>query len=1078
MKRGDYERVVEIFQRAADLSPEKRAEYLDEECGGNVEIRREVGRLLDAGKNLSADDANKSGVSVELESVATQILAELENSQQFGNYKVISKIGKGGMGEVYLANDLRLDRKVALKILPAEFTDHERHLQRFKQEALAASALNHPYILTIFEFGKNDEGVHFIVSEFVEGKTLKEFLGETDLSWSEKLDIAVRIASALSAAHEAGIVHRDIKPDNIIVRPDGLIKILDFGLAKLIKDETEIVTDSKAATHPLIETIPGMVMGTAGYMSPEQAKGKKIDERTDVFSFGVVLYELAAGYQPFEGDSAMDVIASILHKEPQPLSEHVVPKELQRIIEKALKKDRNERYQKMSDLLFDLKKARQKLALQNKLDLTIEHKKSEENTLIYNAETTAGEVVGDDTRNTAQTFTGGSLLNLRAVLGIFLIGVAAVATWYFAFGFGTADEALTPNSPFTESSLKTFEITNWANAAGELSSTASFSPDGRFVAFGSTKTGMTSIWVKQTRSGDAIEITKDEFYNRYPVWSPNGEEVVYYSKRGDTRGLWRVSLMGGRQKLIAGDIDNESKPRFWAKSGKIYFQGSYNLFTADENTGEISQVTDFPSSGKPVSTIKVSPDESRIVYLTSDKGVWKINVKPISKGEAKEIFNSKDLITNLVWHPEGKSILFSQKTEGFYQIFSVDLSGGDPVQITSANGDSFVQDVSSDGAQILFDSITETSDLWRVEKETEKESLIASEIDAELWADVSPGGDAVVYQSIKNLRQGSNLLNGSIVLHPLSENANPSPLAEKGFLPNWSPDGKTLAFLRLNEQDLELWTVAKTGDSLKLISKDGIEKLEYKLSPYLRDHVKHISWSPDSSAIAFSATRDGISNIWSASADGSGKQEKLSANTDEDQYLYSPVWSPDGRKIFFASRTKKWNAEGKRKFLVWGYDPESKQQNKLLETDAEVRLLGWTENGKEMIFATKKETGQFTLTPPETMIRAISTGSGAARELLILKDSYFNNIHLSPDGKAIGFTSRESGNDDVWIVSVERGGKPRQLTKNNDSRLYFSSLAWSPDGRSIFFGKQTRFTLLSMLINSKTKEEKNEESNE
>ena len=230
------------------------------------------------------------------------------------------------------------------------------------------------------------------------------------------------------------------------------------------------------------------------------------------------------------------------------------------------------------------------------------------------------------------------------------------------------------------------------------------------------------------------------------------------------------------------------------------------------------------------------------------------------------------------------------------------------------------------------------------------------------------------------------------------------------------------------------------------------------------------------SYLAFPAKKEDISNIWLVSADGSDER-KLSTNQDSNQSFCCPIWSSDGNKIAYSSQTKKADSEGKIKYFIWFYDTETKEQQKILETEEVIKLLGWSENEDELIFAVKKDNKEFTMTPPEIPIRTASLKTGEQRNLTVLKDTYFNNIHLSPDRKSIAFTSRSSGNDDVWISPL-KGGELRNLTGNNDPRLYYSSLAWTPDGKSIFFGKQTRFTLLSMLINQKAMEEKNEKSNE
>lgn len=290
----------------------------------------------------------------------------LENDKKFGRYVILSQIGKGGMGEVYLARDSSLNRKVALKILPEKFAADVELLRRFEREAATTSALNHPNILTVFEFGK-EENLHFITTEFVEGETLRDRLKREALSFTEILSIAEQTASALSAAHVAGIVHRDVKPENIMLRADNLVKVLDFGLAK-ITEEAEEEEDPNAETQPYLNTQPGTVMGTVFYMSPEQARGKETDERSDVWSLGVILYEMLTARLPFEGETASDVIASVLKSNPVPISQYAkdAPREFSNIITKSLRKNADERYQKMSDMFAEIKDFRQEIEFELK----------------------------------------------------------------------------------------------------------------------------------------------------------------------------------------------------------------------------------------------------------------------------------------------------------------------------------------------------------------------------------------------------------------------------------------------------------------------------------------------------------------------------------------------------------------------------------------------------------------------------------------------------------------------------------------------------------------------------------------
>src|SRR5882672_11614984 len=294
---------------------------------------------------------------------------DLEANTTLAHYRIVSKIGAGGMGEVYLAEDTRLGRRVALKLLAEELTQNRDRLSRFDQEAYAASALNHPNILTIYEVG-DEGGRHFIATEFIDGITLRKRLGGAPMDLSEVLDVAIQVAGALEEAHAAGIVHRDIKPENIMIRRNGHVKVLDFGLAKLTERPDADPTDTEAVTRALVQTDAGIVLGTSQYMSPEQARGKPIDERTDIWSLGVVLYEMATGRAPFSGETKTDVIVAIARSEPPALARFApnAPAEFEWIVLKALRKDIDERYQTIKELESDLKKLKQRIEFQTELE--------------------------------------------------------------------------------------------------------------------------------------------------------------------------------------------------------------------------------------------------------------------------------------------------------------------------------------------------------------------------------------------------------------------------------------------------------------------------------------------------------------------------------------------------------------------------------------------------------------------------------------------------------------------------------------------------------------------------------------
>lgn len=350
-----WQKVRKVFDDALRQKPEERARFVSVACGDDKTLFREVESLL-----TSLGDAPRFMETPAVAKVADVIEVhheKLETGKCIGHYEIIRQIGTGGMGEVYLARDRKLDRQVAVKILNHRFSQDDSNLDRFVREAKAASALNHANILVIHEIGETDDA-HYIVSEFIKGVTLRETSKSKTLELSEVLDISIQIANALCAAHEARLIHRDIKPENIMIRPDGLVKVLDFGLAKLVEEKNRSAIGLEASTAQLNQTAKGMILGTVNYMSPEQAKGELVDERTDIFSFGVVIYEMIARRTPFAGGSVAATFANLINKEPQPLSNFAsgLPHELQRIVLKMLQKDRDQRFQTMNELVADLEK--------------------------------------------------------------------------------------------------------------------------------------------------------------------------------------------------------------------------------------------------------------------------------------------------------------------------------------------------------------------------------------------------------------------------------------------------------------------------------------------------------------------------------------------------------------------------------------------------------------------------------------------------------------------------------------------------------------------------------------------------
>src|SRR5438552_867028 len=367
MRPARLQTIEEIFHAALDQEPDRVCAVLDAACEGDDVLRRNVEALL--ASHQRADNFIEAPVA----GIATRIIengqADLLVGHMIGHYKISKRIGTGGMGDVYLANDMTAGRKAALKLLPMRFTSDAERLKRFQQEERALVGLNHPNILTVYEIGE-DHSTHYIASELIEGETLRQRLMRGRMELREAVDIAIQVASALAAAHETGIVHRDIKPENIMLRPDGYVKVLDFGIAKLAESAFAKAAADGAGSMTLADTSMGSILGPVRYMSPEQARGAQVDKRTDVWSLGVVLYEMVTGHPPFTGESPGEVMTSILETEPPPLTSYIthIPAELQQIISKTLRKDREERYQIAHKLLEAFQSLRRSMEFKTALE--------------------------------------------------------------------------------------------------------------------------------------------------------------------------------------------------------------------------------------------------------------------------------------------------------------------------------------------------------------------------------------------------------------------------------------------------------------------------------------------------------------------------------------------------------------------------------------------------------------------------------------------------------------------------------------------------------------------------------------
>jgi len=1031
LKNDRWEKLKDIFQEALERPSDEREQFLGEACNGDDEMRDEVRQLL-----ASFDQDEAFMESPAIGEVAETIVGRREiltKGQQVGRYEVIEKIGAGGMGDVFLARDTQLERLAALKVLPELHAADAARVSRFIREAKAASALNHPNIITIYEI-LNFESSHLIATEFIEGETLRSRQRRAPLSLPEVIDVASQVSAALSAAHSAGIVHRDIKPENIMLRKDGLVKVLDFGLAKL----TERADEDVKATAPTrtVATDPGIVMGTVSYMSPEQVRGlPDIDRRADIWSLGVVMYEAVMGDPPFSGGTTSDVIASILKSDPRRLSDEC-PAEFQRIVNKTLRKERRDRYKTSEDLTFDLRNFGRELET-SWPDLQMSARPV----------TVSADMPSRLTQNLKiQRF---SYLHLLAII-IAFGGLFGGAWWFFGGGGQAATSDVL--------SLKSDDIVSWSSSSGEQTSTGTFSPDGKMIAFVSSKSGNRDIWIKQVGSGEAIQITKDKYSNQNPIWSPDGSEIAYFSNRGDQYGIWRIPAFGGSATLIAPVKDGGTELHSWSPKNLIYFNSpqDVNLFTLDAGTGKSAKITDLDQSTE----ISISRNEELIAYVLpegEEKGIW---VRSRNDGKARQVTKDGADVAKVTWHPDNRRIFYNARLEGHFQIFVTDIDGSAPKQLSFSDKDNFVMDVAADGGKILYGWAKEESDVWGVDLGSSKEFTVAADIDGELWANAAFAGDTIVYQSVKGLGPGDRIFKGSIFTRKVNSDEQPTQLAQNAFLPVWSPDGKQVAFMQFENDEYQIKAVNASGGIPTQLTASGAISSGYSIMPYNHREETDYSWSPDSRRIAYSSARGGQENIWLTNADGSGEIQ-ITENNDKELSVGCPIWSSDGNRIAYSTRPRQRGPDDKFTYSFMLADTETRQSKLIFQADYFVRLLGWSQDERSLILASGAGDGRIAV-PPEVTLFQISLETGQRRPIAVLKASYIFNIDLSADRKEIAFAANQDGKDNLWTMPAT-GGQAQKITSNSDPRLYFSKLAWAADGKRIYFGKQMRYNLISML---------------
>jgi eukaryotic-like serine/threonine-protein kinase len=1039
MKVERWQKIKELYDAALKCPPDERTQFLDENCNGDTELRGEVESLLAASESAPSF-LEKPAVGEVASFIVKQKLAV---GQKLNHYQIIKRLGIGGMGEVYLAEDEKLHRLSVLKILSAELDLDSQYLRRFILEARAASALNHPNIITIYEIGESG-GTNFIAMEYVEGVSLRRFIEEQQLNLDEAFDIAIQTASALAAAHGAGIIHRDIKPENIMVRPDGLVKVLDFGIAKQVnaaQRQNEI--HSEATTQTKI-TAPGLVMGTAAYMSPEQARGKTCDARTDIWSLGIVLYEMITGHVPFSGDTNSDTIASILKSEPEPLSVHVphVPRALERIVKKALGKDCEERYQVVKDLLLDLK------YLQG--ELGSDGEKVSINTSAIPFKGAKTQVETPQVTETIRRKTHWLWFVAPA-----LVLLASAAVWYFW------KSARKPDVNYS-ASLTSTQITSWKSELSELdASRARFSPKGGMLAYTASKNGSNAIWLKQIGGGEAFTRRQDDAKEKSPLFSPDSEQIAYLSERGGRRGIWIAPSFGGAPVLLVALESISQSLVHWSKDGaKIYFELKQNLYAVDIASKQITKLTNFDEARPMERDFSLSPDEKRIVYadrVDGQKDLWTAD----ANGEnPTRLTNDAADDSNPIWYKDGERVIYNSDRNGIKQICLAFLDGSPPVQLTFSDSDSNVSDISADGTKILYTTTKDESDLWSVNLASGKEFQVTSDIGVEFWQSVAANGEAIAYQAWRQSSLGDKLSHCLLFSQKLDGDKRQVQLADDGFGIRWSPDGNHLAFMREASGNYSLWKTSAAGGDAHSLTAGGVTFGGYSTLPYNRQETQDFQWSPDSRSLIYAAYRSGVSNIWQTTADGAGEKQ-LTNNEDKNLLFFNPLFSPDGSRIVWSAMTANPN---QRFWSLWIYADGRAQQ--IYQSEAALRLVGWSASGSELIVKSVEKSKFLSLVPGAVNILQVALEGGAAKPITALEAAYFQNIALSPDRKTLAFVSRQNGSDTIQILP-STGGTTKTLISSNDARVYFSSLVFAPDGKTLYYGKQANWQIISMINNFK-----------
>jgi Tol biopolymer transport system component len=764
---------------------------------------------------------------------------------------VIEKLGSGGMGVVYRAEDERLRRAVAIKVLPPELTRDNDAKERFVLEAQAASALDHPNICTIYEIDETPDGQVFLVMAYYEGETLKRKIDRGPLKLDDALDYGIQIAQGLKKAHDSGIVHRDIKPGNVLVTPDGFVKIVDFGLAKLVK--------GSALTRT------GVVMGTVNYMSPEQALGHTGDQRTDLWSLGVLLYEMIAGQAPFRGDSEIAVAHAIAHTPTPPLTSvrAGLPIEVDRIVGRALAKSPDDRYQTAADLLSELRRLRRET----------------------DGQTSSGR--------TSSRPTGGpahepALAPSRGRIAV-LAGALVVAGIAIGYALLSRDDVA--------SSLPLLANPVQLAASVGIEQFPTWSPDNRLIAYQSNQAGNFDIWVTQIGGGTPVNRTADfSGDDLHPRWSPDGRQIAFWSAR-EEGGIFVMSALGGGARRIAPPSPLGTAPPTWSPDGTeiaytVADASAVHLERLNLRDGTTRRVALGGRPGNARIDLAWSPDGKFVAFVDARNyfaQVTQLWILRIADGRSLVVTDGRTNDWSPTWAPDSRTLYYTSNRGGAMDLWRQPIAGDgstvDPPQRLTTGLEVASAAISPDGTRLAYSKGRWLGNAWRVPVLRDRPATWA---DAQQLTfdqayietlDVSADGQRLAVSSDRSGNPDVWILPaGGGEMQQFTTDPTPD------WHPSWSPDDREIAFYAYRTGNRELWVQPVAGGPARQITRGESESV-------------FPGWSPDGRSMVYNSRVGGSADIWVVPSAG-GEARQIVGDPSSDLY---PDWSPDGNWVVFQS---------------------------------------------------------------------------------------------------------------------------------------------------------------------------------